>query len=77
MRHIVYHEKNTSTVEAKNPSLLTQQDVQAFAVTREYLQAVRTKQYNKVARIREANQDLTGYFNYIDFDYKKNPYYSF
>ena len=77
MRTIAYHEKNTIPLATKNPSLLPSSDIQAFQVTREYLQALRTKQHNKVAKIREANPDLTEYFNHIDGGFTKNPYYSF
>lgn len=67
--------KHEEAATTKNPATLYSKDIQAFAVTREYLQALRTTQVNKVKGIREANPDLIPYLTFIDSAFKVNPYY--
>lgn len=62
-------------VKATNPALLYSKDIQAFAVVKEYRQAIRTEQAAKAQAIREANTDLVNYFAFIDNAVKANPYY--
>lgn len=73
MRHTI--KNHVLHVETKNPATLYSKDLQAFAVTREYLQAIRTHQAGKASKIREANVDLLPYLNFIDGAFLKNPYY--
>lgn len=74
MRHTTKTHEANQTVTS-NPATLYSKDIQAFAVTKEYRQALRTKQTAKCANIREANKDLEAYFNFIDGAAKRNPYY--
>lgn len=60
----------------KDPNDLWGHDNQAFAVVREYLHAHRTTQEHKKKSIRDANQDLTGYFDFVEYSLRKNPYYA-
>lgn len=59
----------------KNPNGLWGSDNAAFVVVREYLHAVRTRQEGKAAFLRKENSGLVEYFDYIDAEVLRNPYY--
>lgn len=67
--------KHEEVAKSTNPALLYSKDIQAFAVVKEYRQALRTEQASKAQKIREANTDLASYFAYVNDAVKKNPYY--
>lgn len=73
MRTSIKEHKEVKT--AVNPALLYQKDLQAFAVVKEYRQALRTDQLSKALKIVEANVDLAPYFNFVNVAVRKNPYY--
>lgn len=63
-------------MQPSNPNDLWGKDNHAFNIVREYLHAIRTDQTNKAAKIYSSNLDLTGYFDYVVAERKKNPYYA-
>jgi hypothetical protein len=63
-------------MHTKDPNELWGHDNQAFAVVREYLQAIRTDQTNKAAKIYSANVGLAPYLDFVRAARTKNPYYT-
>jgi hypothetical protein len=59
----------------KNPNELWGEDDAPYVVVRVYLHAIRSAQPNMSAFIRESNPSLTEYFDYVDREVRRNPYY--
>lgn len=59
----------------KNPNELWGSDNASFVAVRDYLHAVRTHQYGKQSLIRRNNPGLLEYFNFVDSEVLRNPYY--
>ena len=59
----------------KNPNGLWGSDNASFVIVRSYLHAIRTEQEGKAAFLRKENAGLSEYFDYIDHEVLRNPYY--
>jgi len=59
----------------KNPNTLWGHDNAEFMVVRAYLHAMRTQQRSKASSLRTENTGLTEYFDFIDHEILRNPYY--
>ena len=59
----------------KNPNELWGNDNASFVTVRDYLHAVRTHQDGKVAFLRSNNPGLLKYFQFIDLEVARAPYY--
>lgn len=59
----------------KNPNELWGSNNASFVIVRQYLHAIRTTQPGKVKLVRANNPGLTEYFDFIDNEVPKNPFY--
>ena len=59
----------------KNPNELWGSDNALFVIVREYLRAIRTQQESKATFLYNEHQGLREYFNFIDSELVRNPYY--
>ena len=59
----------------KNPNELWGSDNTLFVIVREYLRAIRTQQESKATFLYNEHQGLREYFNFIDSELVRNPYY--
>lgn len=62
-------------VSMKNPNDLWGHDNAEFVIVRAYLHAVRTQQRGKVSFLRSHHEGLSAYFDFIDSEVLRNPYY--
>lgn len=62
-------------VYMKNPNELWGNDNASFVIVREYLHAMRTQQGNKAKFLRQEYSGLKLYFDFIDDEIVRNPYY--